>query len=143
MTTRPRKLRAQRSPTQVRAAVERAKQILAKLRDGDADALTQATILQGVIAGDVLSAMFVARQRLQRENLALRNRIARARIKTEAVKQRLLSIEADNRSLPPQDPVVIINNIRALYGLPPTNPPLLSAPQITTEIIQEVPSATT
>lgn len=103
----------------LRKAIRNARQMQRVLRSGDEDVLAKATLLQGVLSGDVIAASIQARQRLQRENLHLRRRIATARLKTELVKQRLLEAEAQRIERHEPTPIVVLNSIREVYGLPP------------------------
>ena len=100
-------------------------------------------MLQGVLSGDVMAAAVVTRQRLQRENLRLRERLTRARIRTEEAKVKLLDIEAEVRTRPELPMYEIVNRMRAIYGLlPVAQPALLPAVETTvTEILQEPPTS--
>ena len=100
-------------------------------------------MLQGVLSGDVMAAAVVTRQRLQRENLRLRERLTRARIKTEEAKYQLLNIESEVRSRPQLDPYEILTRVRAIYGLLPVARAALLPPAETTaiEILQEQPTS--
>lgn len=96
------------------------------LRAGDEDALAQATMLQGVLSGDVIAASMHARHRLQRENLQLRRRLTLARIKTEAAKQILFEAEAHRSEATGEITALQIQRIREVYGL--ENHPFLQLP---------------
>jgi hypothetical protein len=89
------------------------------LRAGDEDALAQATMLQGILSGDVIAASMHARQRLQNENLRLRRRLTHVRIKTEEAKRRLLEAETDRSQVSGEITAIQINRIREIYGLEP------------------------
>jgi hypothetical protein len=107
----------ERPADRLRKAIQIARQMQRQLKAGDEDALAQATLLQGVLSGDVIAASIHARQRLQRENLRLRARLTHARLKTEAAKQLLLQAEA-SRSIRTQDMNEdAYRRIRDLYGL--------------------------
>jgi len=123
--------------------IKKAHQLIDSLKTGDREAIAEATMLQGVLSGDVMAASIITRQRLQRENLRLRERLTRARIRTEQAKVKLLDIEGELRSRPPQDPYQIVNSVRAIYGLLPVErPALLPAIESTaTEIIEESPES--
>ncbi|MBI4166223.1 MAG: hypothetical protein HY508_10880 [Acidobacteria bacterium] len=107
------------------------------LQAGDEDVLIQATLMQGLLSGDVMAASIRARLKLQRENQAMRRRLTMSRIRTESVKQRLLTVEAERREKPDEPLQVTLNKIREIYGLKPINPPLLPAAQVTAEFLSE------
>jgi hypothetical protein len=100
-------------------------------------------MLQGVLSGDVMAAAIITRQRLQHENLRLRERLTRARIRTEEAKHHLLNIESEVRSRPAPDAFEMVNRMRAIYGmLPIERPALLPAAETTAiEILQESPES--
>lgn len=103
--------------SRLKFAIKKARQMQSTLKAGDEDALTQATLLQGILSGDVMAASFHARQKLQRENFLLRRRLTMSRIKTETVKQRLLAIEANRRERPETPGWVIALKVADIYGL--------------------------
>ena len=105
------------------------------LKAGDREALVEATMLQGILSGDVIAASIAARARLQREHLQLRRRLAYSRIKTESAKQRLLDVEVEVRTRPQPDLRTMVNRMREIYGLPPIPSPLL--PEVAAEIVSE------
>ena len=123
--------------SRVKAAVLKARKMQSVLKSGDEDALVNATLLQGILSGDVTAASFKMRARLQRENMAMRRRLTMSRIKTEQVKQRLLTAEADRREKPDTPWSVTVDRIREVYGLAPMNPPLLPAAVTAAEIIND------
>jgi hypothetical protein len=126
-----------------RDGIRKAHQLINTLKKGDREAIAEATMLQGVLSGDVMAAAVVTRQRLQRENLRLRERLTRARIKTEEAKYQLLNIESEVRSRPQLDPYEILTRVRAIYGLLPVARAALLPPAETTaiEILQEQPTS--
>lgn len=134
---RPRHARTKtdRSQTErIRAALEQARSVARLVKRGDEDMLARATILQGVVSGDVVAASIHARQRMQREILRLKTRLAHAHLKTEAVKQRLLEAEAttiEHAELPAQ----MMMRIREIYGLPQREIHQLAAADLTAEAI--------
>jgi hypothetical protein len=98
-------------------------------------------MLQGILSGDIMAAMVHTRQRLQNENLRLRRRITMSRLKTEEAKARLLSIEADRRARPEPTAREVLEQVRAIYGLPQATQPLLPAPaDAVAEILAEPPN---
>lgn len=125
-------------PTErIQAALAQARRIARLVKSGDEDMLARATLLQGVLSGDVVAASIHARQRMQREILRLKTRLAHAHLKTEAVKQRLLEIEADrfeHADLPGQT----LTRIYEIYGLKP--PALSRALPASTVTVEAQPS---
>jgi hypothetical protein len=138
----PYRLRPSKNPvgtaSRVRVAIQKARAILREFKQGDQAVVTQAVMLPGILSGDIMAAMVHTRQRLQNENLRLRRRITMSRLKTEEAKARLLSIEADRRSRPEPTASEILSQVRAIYGLTHTSPPLLPAPaDAVAEILSE------
>ena len=103
--------------SRVKGAILQARRLRDILKHGDRDALAEATLLQGVISGDVISAGILTRQRLQRENLRLRARYSKERIKTERVK-RLMLETITGKMTPAQRPTEdTFRRIAEIYGL--------------------------
>lgn len=94
------------------------------LKRGDADDLANATLLQGIISGDVISASIVTRQRLQRENLRLRQRLAVQKLRESRAQERLLTITAQKTERQ-ESHATLMSRIRNIYGLEAT---LIQAP---------------
>jgi len=126
----------QADPTErITAALAAARRIARLVKSGDEDMLARATLLQGVLSGDVVAASIHTRQRMQREILRLKTRLAHAHLKTESVKQRLLEAEA-SKIEQAELPGHFLNRIREIYGLPPVTTLQLPAASITIEATQ-------
>ena len=121
--------------SRLKNAIRKARQMQHVMKEGDEDVLIQSTLIQGLLSGDVMAASIRARLKLQRENQRMRRRLTLSRIRTEEVKQRLLSVEADAREKPPRPWHETLNVIREIYGLAPMNQPLLPQSSITAEVI--------
>lgn len=121
--------------SRLHSAIIKAREMKAILRRGDADDLAQATLLQGIISGDVISASIITRQRLQRENLRLRERLAVQKLRESRAQERLLQLTAD-KAEQQINHAEIVSRVREIYGLQPFANPQLPA---STEIIQENP----
>lgn len=109
--------------------------------------LATATLLQGIVSGDVISAGIITRQRLQRENLRLRMRLAAQKLRQSRAKERLLNVNAEKeeRQISHGE---LVNRIRDIYGLEikPQQPQLPQSTQNTPEeratLPQDEPPAT-
>ena len=133
---RPTKAEAGDPTERIKAALRQARRIARLVNSGDEDMLARATLLQGVLSGDVVAASIHARQRMQREILRLKTRLAHAHLKTESVKQRLLEAEA-SKIEQAELPGHFLNRIREIYGLPPVILKALPEATITIEAIQD------
>ncbi len=107
-----------RAAARLKEAVAKAREYKRILQKGDKDALAEAVLLQGIISGDVISASILTRQKMQRENLRLRQRLAVQKLRESRAQQRLLEVTAD-RAERKQSPADLIRTIREIYGLPP------------------------
>jgi hypothetical protein len=130
---RPAKAPALDPTERITAALVAARRLARLVKSGDEDLLARATLLQGVLSGDVVAASIHTRQRMQREILRLKTRLAHAHLKTESVKQRLLEIEAD-RFEHADLPGTTLTRIYEIYGLkPPRETRALPAATVTVE----------
>ena len=114
----------------VKKAIKNARAILNQVKKGDANALAQATMLQGLLSGDVMTAAIAERQRLQRENLKLRQRLTHAKMRTERAKAVLLEKAAapQERLTPPE----LLAKLREIYGFQPFEEPKALPPAVVT-----------
>jgi len=116
-------------PARIRRAVKDARQLLAAAGERGQQDLTRALLLQGILSGDAVAASIAERQRLQKANLRLRQRLTHARLRTERAKAQLLE-RAATRPTPLQG-LALVNALREIYGIPPL--PLLPPAELTTE----------
>lgn len=87
-------------------------------RTGITQELAEATLLQGILSGDVAAASIATKVRLMNENLRLRQRLTASRLRSEQVKQAILRNELSrSKRHPPKTQDQIISSIRAIYGL--------------------------
>jgi hypothetical protein len=114
----------------VKTAITAARQLLRAAGEHGQQDLTRALLLQGILSGDTVAAAIAERQRLQKENLRLRQRLTFARLRTERAKASLLE-RAATRPTPLQG-IELINQLRAIYSLAPL--PLLPAPEVNREL---------
>jgi len=135
---RPAKAPALDPTERITAALVAARRIARLVKSGDEDMLARATLLQGVLSGDVVAASIHTRQRMQREILRLKTRLAHAHLKTEAVKQRLLEAEA-SKIEQAELPGHFLNRIREIYGLAPVTTLQLPAASVTIEATPDQP----
>lgn len=118
----------------VKTALTHARQLLRAAGARGQQELTQALLLQGILSGDVVSASIAQRQRLQKANLRLRQRLTYARLRTERAKAQLLE-RTLTRPTPLQG-LDLVNQLREIYGIAPL--PLLPAAPVTAEIVSPV-----
>jgi len=118
----------------VKTAITAARQLLRAAGEHGQQDLTRALLLQGILSGDTVAAAIAERQRLQKENLRLRQRLTFARLRTERAKAIIL----EKASAGPNQLVgeALVNQVRAMYGLQPDL--LLPAAEITAEIVPPV-----
>ena len=121
--------RAPFDAARVKNAITAARQLLAAAGEHGQQDLTRALLLQGILSGDTVAAAIAERQRLQKENLRLRQRLTFARLRTERAKASLLE-RAATRPTPLQG-LDLVNALREIYGIPPL--PLLPPAELTTE----------
>lgn len=111
-------LNPQSTEARLREAICQAAVLTRELKKGKTDASTlgEALILQAILAGDVTAAAWSTRQKMHRENLRLRQRIALTKLRTEQLKQRAaaLDIETSQKKLTPAQ---VMQRVRAIYGL--------------------------
>ncbi len=149
MSTKNRRPTRPKNPTpaqvdpvsRLREAIKNARRLSRELKTGDEDLLAKATMLQGVLSGDVIAASIHARARLQRENLRLRARLTHARLKTEAAKQILLDAEARRTTQTTLMTGDALQRIRDIYGLSEPRP-VPALPPIEAEPLPALPPAT-
>ncbi len=80
--------------------------------------LAEATLLQGILSGDVQAAAISTKVKLMNENLRLRQRLTASRLRSEQVKQEILHTELlRSKRNPAQTHEEIISRIKAIYGL--------------------------
>ena len=101
--------------------------MLAVMKKGDSAALQEAVMLQGLLSGDIFAANIAARTALQNENMRLRTRVAREKIRTERLKQKLLSAALPNPNANQFTQEELVDQIRELYGLRPESPERIAA----------------
>lgn len=131
-TSNRRPRRAALAPTdRIRQGLAQARRIVRLVKRGDEDMLARATLLQGVLSGDVVAASIHARQRMQRDILRLKTRLAHEHLRTEQVKRRLL--EAQVETIEHADLTgTAIARIYEIYGLqPPREKPALPPADVT------------
>jgi hypothetical protein len=116
-------LHNQEETARLQEGIRKARCMVESLQKGDREALTEATILQGILSGDVVAASIAQRQRLQAEVLRLRARIVRARLKTEEAKRRYLESEITHRDRQVAIGEETFRRIREIYGIEPRQLP--------------------
>jgi len=121
-------------PHRVKAAITAARQLLRAAGEHGQQDLTRALLLQGILSGDTVAAAIAERQRLQKENLRLRQRLTFARLRTERAKA--IMLEKATAAPTRLTGLALVNELRAIYGLQPEL--LLPAAEITAEIVPPV-----
>lgn len=116
-------------PARIKAAVTRARQLLRAAGESGQQDLTRALLLQGILSGDTVAAAIAERQRLQKENLRLRQRLTYAKLRTERAKA--IMLEKATAAPTRLTGLNLVNQLREIYGIPPL--PLLPAAQVNTE----------
>ena len=101
--------------TRLREAVKQARKLSRQLKSGDREALAEAVMLQGILAGDVTSAAIATKLRLQNEMLRIKQRMHRQRLQLEALKTRILAKSLEQPQPPSWDDV--LQTIEEVYGL--------------------------
>ena len=118
----------------VKAAITAARQLLRAAGEHGQQDLTRALLLQGILSGDTVAAAIAERQRLQKENLRLRQRLTFARLRTERAKALILE-KAATAPLPLTG-LDLVNRMREIYALPPLALP--PAPAVEAQIVSPV-----
>lgn len=122
-TTPPKRHKTHFAPrgatSRLQSAIKKAGEMRDQLKKGNMgiEELATATLLQGIVSGDVISASIITRQRLQRENLRLRARLTNQKLRESHAKERLLQATAEKaeRQLSREE---LTARIREIYGLP-------------------------
>lgn len=109
--------------SQLKKRIKSARAMLAVMKKGDAEALQEAVLLQGLMSGDIFAANLRSRQILLRENLRLKQHFQREKIRTERLKQTLLEAAIPGNSPEPTTQLSqdTIARIREIYGLQKEN----------------------
>ena len=106
------------------------------MKRGDREALTGAVLIQGILSGDVVSASIAERQRLQKENLKLRQRLTHAKLRTERAKAVLLERASIDRPALVGD--ALMHELYGIYGMDYRPHRALPEPAVEAEIVPTV-----
>ncbi len=79
--------------------------------------LAEALLLEGILSGDIRAAAFASRNKLQTENLRLRQRIALTKLRTEEIKRKVAEIALQASKPKNRSPEQVLIAIRNVYGL--------------------------
>lgn len=110
---------AQDATRRIKNAINTARNLLRAFKRGDAKAITEATILQGILSGDVTAASVAVKLKLQRENLRLRQLLTRSRLIGEELKQRITRKQGDLLERTKLTHAQRLDAVRSIYGLNP------------------------
>jgi len=124
----------QTDTTRVKSAIHRARTLLKAAGHHGQEDLTRALLLQGILSGDVISASIAERQRLQKENLRLHQRLTHAKLRTE--RARAIILEKASTVPTALLGLELVNRMREIYALPPLALP--PAPVVEAEIVSPV-----
>ena len=131
------KLNKRQQAKRIETALRDARALLRRAGTRGGQQLAQATLLQGILSGDVLAASMHERQRMQRENLRLRQRFAHVRLRTEQAKAKLLELAAVQPTKLIGD--ALMEHIADIYGLEWKARPQLPAAQVEAQVVPIVP----
>lgn len=105
----------------IKSAIRNAKKMLRAFKKGDAEKVTEATLMQGILSGDVTAAAIAVKIKLQNENLALRRALALSRLRTEGLTQRIQRRQAELMEKPAltstEQQQLMARRIQEVYGV--------------------------